>query len=165
MRWLRRVGSGVGGSLEVGAAPAHGALSVCGVRRWEENARRPWPAGAPCPTTPGVQTALCPTLHPDAGNITTTGFNPQESFLAHKTYFPNAAVVLGFEVPPEGSGGNWVSLADVTTNSQFVLANGGAGVMIWSLRPAGTYTPTAQNITTYACQAMGMPNCAAPLPY
>ena len=151
------------------AAPANGALSLCRARRWEENARRPWPAARLVPrslASPGVHSqAFALLAHPDAGNIVSTGFNPQESFLAHKAYYPKAAVALGFEVPPEAWGGNWISLADVTTNSQFVLAKGGAGVMVWSLRAAGTTTPTAQSITTTACQAMGMPNCAAPIPF
>ena len=65
-------------------------------------------------------------------------------------------------MPPEAWGGNVQTLADVTKNSAYVRANGGAGAMVWSLHKKGT--PSAQSITTTACQAMGMTGCTAALP-
>jgi chitinase len=98
----------------------------------------------------------------DAGNLASTGFDPQESFRSHRAYYPNAAIALGFEVPPEAWGGNVQTLADVTKNSQYARAQGGAGAMVWSLHKKGT--PSAQDIVTAACQAMGGSGCTAALP-
>ena len=119
---------------------------------------------------PSPHAALTPERRPrlsslcsDAGNLASTGFDPQESFRAHRAYYPNAAISLGFEVPPEAWGGNIQTLADVTKNSAYVRAQGGAGgTMVWSLPKQGT--PSAQSIVTTACQAMGMAGCAAALP-
>jgi hypothetical protein len=66
-------------------------------------------------------------------------------------------------VPPEGYGDNVVTLDQVDSFSAYVRANGGSGMMLWSLQSQGT--PSATQITQHACAAMGMAGCAAPLPF
>jgi hypothetical protein len=55
-----------------------------------------------------------------------------------------------------------VTLAQVQDYAAYVRANGGSGVMLWSLHKKGT--PSAQGILTRACSTMGMPACSTPLP-
>jgi hypothetical protein len=65
-------------------------------------------------------------------------------------------------VPPEAWGGNVVTLPQVDDLAAYTKANGGSGIMIWSLHKKGT--PSAQDILTRACAGLGGANCAAPLP-
>ena len=89
-------------------------------------------------------------------------------------------------------GGNVLSIADVNTLCSHIKANGGDGLMLWcalqqpavptsclpgacaahmltfschdkcrSLQKVGT--PSAQDISTAACQCLGLGNCTAPL--
>jgi hypothetical protein len=55
-----------------------------------------------------------------------------------------------------------VSLPQVQDYATYVRANGGSGMMIWSLHRKGP--PSAQDILTLACTTMGMASCSAPLP-
>jgi chitinase len=98
----------------------------------------------------------------DAGNLASTGFDPKESLRAHRAAWPSAAVVMGVEVPPEAWGGNVVTLAQVDDYAAYTKAQGGAGMMIWSLHKKGT--PSAQDILTHACTTLGMTGCTSPLP-
>jgi hypothetical protein len=52
----------------------------------------------PAPTLrPPAASSLPPSRY-DAGNVASTGFDPKESFRAHKAAWPNAAIALGIEV-------------------------------------------------------------------
>lgn len=55
---------------------------------------------------PPAHTLRSPARHrcppPSAGNLQSTGFDPKESLRAHRAVWPNAAVALGVEIPPEG---------------------------------------------------------------
>ncbi|KAI8475983.1 MAG: glycoside hydrolase superfamily [Monoraphidium minutum] len=98
----------------------------------------------------------------DAGNLASTGFDPKESLRAHRAAWPTSALALGVEVPPEAWGGNVVTLDQVADLSAYTMANGGNGMMIWSLHKGGS--PSAQAILTKACTVLGMAGCTAPLP-
>jgi chitinase len=82
-----------------------------------------------------------------AGNP--TGFNWRESFLSTRAAWPNAAVALGVEVPAEAWGGFASDEADVRARADFVVQNGGSGLMVWSLQKPGT--PSAKTIASIAC--------------
>jgi chitinase len=99
----------------------------------------------------------------DAGNKAINGFDPLESFNSQRAAFPSAAVALGVEVPPEAWGGNVVTLAQVKEYAQYVKANGGRGMMIWSLQKKGT--PTAAAISNTVCTTLGMGNCTQTYPF
>jgi chitinase len=99
----------------------------------------------------------------DAGNLGSTGFDPLESFNSQRAVWPNAAIALGVEVPPEAWGGNVVSLSDVQAYSQYVKNNGGRGMMIWSLQKRGE--PSANSISHQICQAYNMEECQVTLPF
>jgi len=99
----------------------------------------------------------------DAGNLGTTGFDPLESFNSQRAAWPNAAIALGVEVPPEAWGGNIVTLSDVQAYSQYVKNNGGSGMMIWSLHKKGT--PSANSFGHQICQTYDMAECQVTLPF
>jgi hypothetical protein len=65
-------------------------------------------------------------------------------------------------VPPEAWGGNVVTLPQVDDFTAYVKANGGAGMMIWSLEKQGTPNPTS--IVNRMCLGLGLSNCDTPLP-
>ena len=157
----------VGGWGEFGGWRGPGAWCPLGMQSATLGGERPAPLARWCalPHDPWRPNRPLPHPPPRCGQHHHHRVQPARELPGPQDLLSKCCSRLGLRGSARGSGGNWISLADVTTNSQFVLANGGAGVMIWSLRPAGTYTPTAQNITTYACQAVGMPNCAAPIPY
>jgi hypothetical protein len=75
---------------------------------------------------------------------------------------PPAPLPSPQQVPPEAWGGNVVTLAQVDDLTAYAKANGGSGMMIWSLHKKGT--PSAQDILTHACTGLGGANCAAALP-
>lgn len=102
----------------------------------------------------GQQLDLVSIMAYDAGNPSNTGFNPLHAFDAHRHYWPNAAVALGVEVPPEAWGGNVVTLDQVRTFASYVKANGGAGMMMWSLNKPGT--PSAKDIAATVCTQYAM---------
>lgn len=99
----------------------------------------------------------------DAGDVTSTGFDPLESFRAHKAGFKTQAIALGVEVPPEAWGGAVVTLDQVQSRAQYVRTNGGAGMMLWSLQKTGT--PSAQAITTTVCNTYALGSCSTALPF
>jgi hypothetical protein len=66
------------------------------------------------------------------------------------------------QVPPEAWGGNVVSLTQVDDFTAYVKANGGAGMMIWSLGKPGS--PSPGEITNHMCTGLGLGSCSVPLP-
>jgi hypothetical protein len=54
-------------------------------------------------STAGQSLDLINIMAYDAGSLANSGFDPKESFRAHKAAWPNAAIALGVEVPPEGA--------------------------------------------------------------
>jgi GH18 family chitinase len=46
----------------------------------------------------GQQLDLINIMSYDAGNIQSTGFNPTESYLAHRSYWKTQAIALGVQV-------------------------------------------------------------------
>ncbi len=96
----------------------------------------------------------------DAGDMSTTGFDPLESFRSHRTLFPNQVLTMGVQVPPEAWGGNVVTLTEVETYAKYSIAFGG-GMMLWAMQKAGT--PSAQAISTTICNTYNMGNCTAPM--
>jgi len=99
----------------------------------------------------------------DAGNKASTGFDPLESLRSQRLAFPAAAITLGVEVPPEAWGGNVVTLAQVQEFSAYQKANGGRGMMLWSLHKKGS--PSAAAMSNTVCTTLGMANCNVALPY
>ena len=65
-------------------------------------------------------------------------------------------------MPPEAWGGNVVTIAQVQDYAAYTQAQGGSGMMLWSLHKKGT--PSAQSILTQACTTMGMAGCTTPIP-
>lgn len=114
----------------------------------------------------GQQLDLINIMAYDAGNIASTGFNPTESYLAHRAYWKTQAIALGVQVPPEAWGGNVVTLPQVTQYSNFARDNAGGaqyGIMLWSLhKTAGC--PNSQLITQAVCTAYNLGSCSTPLP-
>ena len=88
-----------------------------------------------------------------------TGFSWRESFLSTRAAWPSAAVALGVEVPPEAWGGFVSDEADVRARADFAMANGGAGLMVWSLQKPGTPSPRA--VASIACAKFGTCSTAA----
>jgi chitinase len=66
------------------------------------------------------------------------------------------------EVPPEAWGGNVLTLTQVEQIATYTRANGGAGMMLWSLHKGGT--PSATAIAQKVCTLYGMFGCSLPLP-
>lgn len=101
----------------------------------------------------------------DAGNAGNTGFDPKESFRAHKAAWPNANIALGVEVPPEAWGDNSVTLAQVDDLTGYVKDNKGAGMMIWSLQKTPSPgAPGPGQITNRMCLGLSLESCDTPLP-
>ena len=96
---------------------------------------------------------------PSSPSNSPTGFNWKESFLSMRQAWPNAAVALGVEVPPEAWGSYVSDNADVMARADFVLQNGGAGLMIWSLQKPGT--PSPKTMASIACTKFGTCSSAA----
>jgi chitinase len=88
-----------------------------------------------------------------------TGFNWRESFSSTRAAWPNAAVALGVEVPPEAWGGYVSDAADVQARADYAVANGGAGLMLWSLQKPGT--PSPKTVASIACTKFGSCSTAA----
>jgi chitinase len=86
-----------------------------------------------------------------------TGFNWRESFLSTRAAWPQSAVALGVEVPPEAWGGYVSDDADVRARADFAMLNGGAGLMVWSLQKPGT--PSPKTVASLACTRFG--TCSA----
>jgi chitinase len=95
----------------------------------------------------------------DAGGPASTGFSWRESFLSTRVAWPTAAVAVGVEVPPEAWGGFVSDAADVQARADFALANGGAGLMIWSLQKPGN--PSPKTVASIACTKFGTCSSAA----
>ena len=55
-----------------------------------------------------------------------------------------------------------MTLAQVQDYATYVRANGGSGMMLWSLHKKGT--PSAQGILTRSCTVMNMTSCSTLLP-
>jgi chitinase len=111
----------------------------------------------------GQQLDLINVMAYDAGSLTSTGFDPLESFRAHKAVWGSSAIAIGVEVPPEAWGGNVVTLEQVTNIATYVRANGGAGMMLWSLHKKSG-APGPQAITQQVCTTYAMGGCSAALP-
>jgi len=95
-------------------------------------------------------------LPADAG----TSFSPKEAYDAHRSLF-KGQILMGVEVPPEAWGGHEITVQEAQDTTAYVKANGGDGMMIWSLQKGGT--PSAQTLSTTICNTLGMGGCAAPL--
>jgi chitinase len=89
-------------------------------------------------------------------------FDSRQAFDAYKTYF-KGDIAMGVEVANEAWGGHVITLPEVDALADHVLANGGAGLMLWSLQKQADQGPTAQQISQRACTKLGLPNCSCGL--
>ena len=72
----------------------------------------------------------------DAGNASSTGYNPISAFKAYKAIY-TGPIYLGVEVPPEAWGGNVTTPAQAQSLATQVSQLGGAGIMLWALQVQG----------------------------
>ena len=71
---------------------------------------------------------------------------------------------MGLQVPPEAWGGHVITLEEAHNITAYVRANGGDGMMLWSLQKGGS--PSAQALSTVVCNGLGMggaAGCSAPI--
>ncbi|KDD72609.1 hypothetical protein H632_c3129p0, partial [Helicosporidium sp. ATCC 50920] len=96
----------------------------------------------------------------DAGN----SYDPKEALDAYTHYF-SGKVLLGLEVAPEAWGGHVISNAEVDSLAAYVKQKGTAGMMLWAAyKQAQAGTPTVAQISSRVCNALGMWDCATPMP-
>jgi chitinase len=101
----------------------------------------------------------------DAGGLTApasgpTMYDPTVAFMAYKSLF-SGNILVGLEVPPEAWGDDVITTARATQYAAFQKANGGAGMMLWSLQKQGS--PSVQQLSDAVCAALGLPGCGAAL--
>lgn len=99
----------------------------------------------------------------DAGNKTSTGYDPIEAYSAYKHYY-HGKIAMGIEVSPEAWGGNVSSLSDVEKLANAVATQPNDGLMLWSLqkRPYGQPSaerPDANMILNSACKILHLAGC------
>jgi len=80
----------------------------------------------------------------DAGNKTTTGYDPLEAYAAYKYYF-HGRIAMGVEVPPEAWGDNVTSIPVIKNLAQAVALHDADGIMVWSLQKKPNGQPTENN--------------------
>ena len=95
----------------------------------------------------------------DAG----TTYDPKQAFLAYAYLYNENQLTLGLEVAPEAWGGHVTSLPEVNNLTSFVKAQGGAGMMMWSLQKQAGIGPSGQSIASTACLKLGSSQCSCPL--
>lgn len=84
------------------------------------------PSQAAC----ALQLDLVNVMSYDAGEVSTTGYDPQVAYDAYRSLF-TGDIAMGVEVANEAWGGHVVSLEKVQRWSQYFKANGGNGMMLW----------------------------------
>jgi len=101
----------------------------------------------------------------DAGDITSTGYEPLQSLDAYQHYFGNN-VLMGVEISPEAwpDPGHLLTIDEVNLDAKKVLEAGARGMMLWSIqkKPNGTISPTNpdSNLVGKAiCQNFGLTEC------
>ena len=104
--------------------------------------------------TVGTQLDLINLMSYDASNA----YNPKEALDAYGHYF-SGAVALGVEVANEAWGGHVTSLAEVSSLADYVVAQGGAGLMLWSLQKPADAGPSGLAISQLICNKLGLQRC------
>lgn len=89
-------------------------------------------------------------------------YDPKQAFDAYRSLY-SGQLVLGVEVPPEAWGGHVTSIDEVNSLTNYVMSNGGAGMMLWSLQKQATGGPTAVQISQAVCSDLGLPDCSCDL--
>ena len=98
----------------------------------------------------------------DAG----TTYDPKQAFSAYHGLY-SGTIALGVEIPPEAWGGHVLSINELDDITNYVIQNGGSGMMIWALQespknPSDT-NPNATMVSQRACQLLGLQDCDQPL--
>ena len=96
----------------------------------------------------------------DAG----ASYNPQEAWLAYKKIF-SGALMMGFEVGPQGWGNYLLTEQDVEEDGKFVKDNGTAedGAFVWSDKKEGN--PSPKNVVAKLVSIFSNPRSSPnPLP-
>ena len=104
--------------------------------------------------TVGNQLDIIMVMSYDASNA----YDPKEALDAYQSYFAGP-VALGVEVANEAWGGHVTSLAEVESLANYVVAQGGAGLMLWSLQKPADAGPSALAISQLACTKLGLQRC------
>lgn len=102
----------------------------------------------------------------DAGNATSTGYQPLNALKAYKALY-TGPIYLGVEVPPEAWGGNVSTPSQVLANASTAAQGGAAGTMLWALEVQGTANGVAVNSMSYLqplCNLYGLTQCSMPIP-
>ncbi len=94
-------------------------------------------------------------------------YDPAQALAAYQSYF-KGAVVMGVEVPPEAWGGHIVTIGEVQSLADTVMANHAAGMMLWSIekQPSGAASPSnpdAQLLASAVCTKLSLGDCTAPI--
>ena len=105
--------------------------------------------------TVGDQLDVVLVMSYDASNA----YDPKQALDAYRHYF-SGAVALGVEVANEAWGGHVTSLAEVSSLADYVVAQGGAGLMLWSLQKPADAGPTGLAISQLACAKLGLQRCS-----
>ena len=94
--------------------------------------------------TVGDQLDMINIMSYDAGNKTSTGYDPVEALAAYQHYY-HGKLTLGVEIPPEAWGGNILTITELERLLQAVNNQHAAGIMLWSLQKQPNGTPSPQN--------------------
>eukprot|EP01104_Vermistella_antarctica_P006764 TRINITY_DN17470_c0_g1_i1.p1 TRINITY_DN17470_c0_g1~~TRINITY_DN17470_c0_g1_i1.p1 ORF type:complete len:375 (+),score=40.15 TRINITY_DN17470_c0_g1_i1:196-1320(+) len=83
-------------------------------------------------------------------------FDPIRAFDAYRLVCPTCMYALGVMVPPESWGDGVLTLNTLKERTDYVAANGGAGMMIWNLQRYTDEYPDvdAQTVSTQICEAV-----------
>lgn len=95
----------------------------------------------------------------DAGNTSTTGYNPKQALLAYADIYPIDRLYLGLEVPNEAWGGNVLTVSQGLDYANYVKEHKAAGVMIWSLHKPAPTGETANDYMQPICRGYGLSGC------
>lgn len=87
-------------------------------------------------------------------------YDPKEALDAYRALY-SGRILMGVQVPPEAWGGHVITVQECQQTAAYVKANGGDGMMLWSLQKAGT--PSAQTLSTTICNSLGLGSCSTPL--
>jgi chitinase len=87
-------------------------------------------------------------------------YDTKEAYDAYRSLY-KGQLLMGVEVPPESWGGHVITVAELQETAAHIKANGGDGMMLWSLQKSGS--PSGQTLSTAACNALGMGGCASPI--
>ena len=91
------------------------------------------------------------------------GYSPKEALDAYRSVY-KGPILLGVEVPPEGSSPHVLSIGELSSLEAFVVEEKFAGILLWSLqsKPQGVASasnPTVDMIADSICKGLRLAHC------